>query len=91
MNQGFDDGEKNFLTDFLGVLEREIGGQLENEAAGRRVVGVEQIVPSRRVAAPAACQQFVFRIHAALTLFRGDAFEKFLRGSIFAGLPSDWV
>jgi hypothetical protein len=54
-------------------------------------VRVEQIVPRRRVAALAARQQFAFRIHVSLTLFRGAAFEKILSGSIFRGLPSDWV
>ena len=60
--QVLDDGKKNFLADFLRVLRGEIMAQLENEAARRRVMPVEQFVPGLGVALATAPDQFAFRV-----------------------------
>ena len=85
----FDDGQKDFLANFLGIFAGEIGRELENETPRRRVMQIEQFVPRFRFAATAARQQCRFRVHAVSTLFQACPFEQNFRGSILRGVPSD--
>src|SRR5207247_8195482 len=62
------DGQKNFLADFLGIFACKIRRQLENDTPGGRVVPIEQFVPRFSLAAATTRQQFSFRAHDVSTL-----------------------
>jgi len=52
-----DDGQEDLLADFLRVLPGEIGPQLKNEPADRRVMPVKQFVPGLGITLAAASDQ----------------------------------
>jgi hypothetical protein len=71
-----DDGEKNFLANFLGVFVREIGAELEDETTGGGVVQIEELVPGIGLPATASFQQFGFGAHAIQTVRERLGFEQ---------------
>jgi hypothetical protein len=55
-----DDGQENLLADLFDVFAREVRRELEDEPRCRRVVKIEQRVPSVRLPRPATGQQVGF-------------------------------
>ena len=60
---GFDDGEKNLLADFVRILARKLRRELKNETPRRRVVFVEKRFPRFCVAPLATGDQLCFIRH----------------------------